>query len=128
MRVTNWTTLISPRATRPILSLWCRRIRSCTVFACRWMHSVEDGTRLSGGIRLAGPDGERGAAPDLTITNRLTTSFNDTPATLGGGPNGLGLSTSFGMTSRTVKICMQHPEHEKSQVVVELLENEGQKD
>ena len=76
-------------------------------------------------------DGGNGAASGIGNTNNTsagTTSFNDTPATLGGGPNGLGLSTSFGMTSRTVKICMQHPEHEKSQVVVELLENEGQKD
>ena len=29
---------------------------------------------------------------------------------------------------RTVKICMQHPEHERSQIVLELIENEGQKD
>jgi hypothetical protein len=29
---------------------------------------------------------------------------------------------------RTVKICMQHPEYERSQIVVELVENEGQKD
>jgi hypothetical protein len=57
------------------------------------------------------------------------TNFGDVPATtLGGGPNGLGLSTGFGTTARTVKICMQHPEHEKTQIAVELVENEGQKD
>ncbi|EEP79418.1 conserved hypothetical protein [Uncinocarpus reesii 1704] len=42
--------------------------------------------------------------------------------------NGLGLSTGFSTVPRTVKICMQHPEHERSQIVVELVENEGQKD
>lgn len=30
--------------------------------------------------------------------------------------------------NHTVKICMQHPEHERSQIVLELVENEGQKD
>lgn len=55
-------------------------------------------------------------------------SFNDVPASPGVGQNGLGLSTGFGSVSRAVKICMQHPEHEKSQVVLELVENEGQED
>jgi len=45
---------------------------------------------------------------------------------LGGGINGLGLQ-GFGATQRTVKLCMQHPEYEKSHVVVELVENERQK-
>ncbi|KAJ5908331.1 hypothetical protein N7495_001013 [Penicillium taxi] len=31
-------------------------------------------------------------------------------------------------TNNTVKICMQHPEYERSQIVLELVENEGQKD
>lgn len=44
-------------------------------------------------------------------------------AALGGGVNGLGLQ-GFGAALRTVKISMQHPEHERSQLVVELLENE----
>ena len=42
--------------------------------------------------------------------------------------NGLGLSSGFGTVPRTVKICMQHPEHERSQIVLELVENERQKD
>lgn len=41
---------------------------------------------------------------------------------------GLGLSSGFGTVPRTVKICMQHPEYERSQVVLELVENERQKD
>ena len=49
------------------------------------------------------------------------------PSGLGGGANGLGLQ-GFGTTQRTVKLCMQHPEYEKSHVVVELIENEGQKE
>ncbi|KAJ5637214.1 hypothetical protein N7490_007093 [Penicillium lividum] len=35
-----------------------------------------------------------------------------------------GISTN----QHTVKICMQHPEFERSQIVLELVENEGQKD
>ncbi|KAI1970576.1 Rho guanine nucleotide exchange factor [Ophidiomyces ophidiicola] len=57
-------------------------------------------------------------------------NFNDAAsiATLSGGMNGLGLSTGFSTVPRTVKICMQHPAYERSQIVVELIENEGQKD
>ncbi|KAJ5182628.1 hypothetical protein N7492_000244 [Penicillium capsulatum] len=45
---------------------------------------------------------------------------------LGGYPGANG--TSYGSTGHTVKICMQHPEHERSQIILELVENEGQKD
>ncbi|KIW27352.1 uncharacterized protein PV07_07096 [Cladophialophora immunda] len=43
-----------------------------------------------------------------------------TQAMLGGGINGLGLK-NFGNAPRTPKIVLQHPEYEKSHVVVELL-------
>lgn len=43
---------------------------------------------------------------------------------LPGAANGASLASS----GRTVKICMQHPEYERSQLVLELIENEGQKD
>lgn len=43
-------------------------------------------------------------------------------AGLGGVANGLGLQ-GYGSAPRTVKLVMQHPEYEKSYVVVELLEN-----
>ena len=46
---------------------------------------------------------------------------------LGGGLNG-SVMQGFYATPRTVKICMQHPDYERSQVVVELVENEGQKE
>ena len=46
---------------------------------------------------------------------------------LGGGINGLGLQ-GLGVASRTIKICMQHPEYDKSYVVIELVENEGRKE
>lgn len=42
------------------------------------------------------------------------------PAVLGGGINGLGLK-NFGNAPRTPKIALQHPEYEKSHVVVELI-------
>ncbi|KAH8702436.1 putative Rho guanyl nucleotide exchange factor [Talaromyces proteolyticus] len=38
------------------------------------------------------------------------------------------LTRDLARVGRTVKICMQHPEYERSQIVVELIENEGQKD
>ncbi|KAJ5983207.1 hypothetical protein N7481_005306 [Penicillium waksmanii] len=41
-----------------------------------------------------------------------------------GSSNGV----SIGSTQHTVKICMQHPEHTSSQIVLELVENQGQKD
>ncbi|EAW12643.1 putative Rho guanyl nucleotide exchange factor [Aspergillus clavatus NRRL 1] len=48
-----------------------------------------------------------------------------TAANLASGlANGVALASS----GHTVKICMQHPEYERSQLVLELLENEGQKD
>jgi len=43
-----------------------------------------------------------------------------TQAMLGGGVNGLGLK-NFGNAPRTPKLVLQHPEYEKSHVVVELL-------
>ncbi|CAG8920390.1 unnamed protein product [Penicillium salamii] len=39
-----------------------------------------------------------------------------------------GAGNGFSPTGNTVKICMQHPEYERSQLVLELVENEGQKD
>jgi hypothetical protein len=41
-----------------------------------------------------------------------------------GSSNGVSISS----TQHTVKICMQHPEHTGSQIVLELVENQGQKD
>jgi hypothetical protein len=46
---------------------------------------------------------------------------------LGGGMNGLGLAGVAG-GPRTVKIAMQHPEYERCQIVLELVENEGLKE
>lgn len=64
------------------------------------------------------------------------------PGSLDGNPQGhtggsTGLASGFSEATNgaaaasmgnTVKICMQHPEYERSQIVLELLENEGQKD
>ena len=49
------------------------------------------------------------------------------PASLGGGINGLGMR-GYGAAPRTVKVCMQHPEIDRCQIVVELIENETSKD
>ncbi|KAK2733177.1 hypothetical protein FQN55_003717 [Onygenales sp. PD_40] len=58
-----------------------------------------------------------------------TPNFNEAAATNPmGGQNGLGLSTGFSSSGRSVKICMQHPEYERSQIVVELVENHGLKE
>ncbi|KAJ5833592.1 hypothetical protein N7474_001903 [Penicillium riverlandense] len=43
--------------------------------------------------------------------------------------SGLSANGVFGgLPGHTVKICMQHPQYERSQIVLELVENEGQKD
>jgi hypothetical protein len=42
--------------------------------------------------------------------------------------NGVSSTTEYARTGRTVKIAMQHPEYERSQVIIELIENEGQVD
>ncbi|KLJ05648.1 hypothetical protein EMPG_09358 [Blastomyces silverae] len=61
--------------------------------------------------------------------NPSPANFNEAAATNPlSGQNGLGLSTALSTAGRTVKICMQHPEYERSQIVVELLENQGLKE
>ncbi|KKZ68539.1 hypothetical protein EMCG_05825 [[Emmonsia] crescens] len=63
------------------------------------------------------------------FSNSSATNFNEAAAANPlSGQNGLGLSTALSTAGRTVKICMQHPEHERSQIVVELLENHGLKE
>ena len=44
-------------------------------------------------------------------------------AQLGAGANGLGMQ-GYGAAPRTVKLCVQHPEYERSMLVVELLLNQ----
>ncbi|PYH89616.1 putative Rho guanyl nucleotide exchange factor [Aspergillus ellipticus CBS 707.79] len=56
---------------------------------------------------------------------------NSIPTSAGGAVNlssGLSNGTILATGGRTVKICMQHPEYERSQIILELIENEGQKD
>jgi hypothetical protein len=55
------------------------------------------------------------------------TAATNPSVSLGGGVNGLGLQ-GLTATQRTVKLCMQHPDYDKSHVVVELIENEGQRE
>lgn len=47
---------------------------------------------------------------------------------LNSGLLGAANGTLLAGAGRTVKICMQHPEYERGQIVLELIENEGQKD
>ena len=59
---------------------------------------------------------------------------NSVPTSAGGSVNlnsGLAGSANGSLmasSGHTVKICMQHPEYERGQIVLELIENEGQKD
>ncbi|RAK74319.1 putative Rho guanyl nucleotide exchange factor [Aspergillus fijiensis CBS 313.89] len=56
---------------------------------------------------------------------------NSIPTNSGGSVNlssGLSNGSALASSGRTVKICMQHPEYERSQLILELIENEGQKD
>lgn len=76
---------------------------------------LDDGGNCSSGIA--------GAAQSAMSSN-----FNDAASTASSATNGLGLSTGFSTVPRTVKLCMQHPMYERSQIVIELIENEGQKD
>ena len=81
------------------------------VIAGRDVRCLDDG----GGGNWVNPTGNNGAGGGASQ--------------LGSGANGLGIQgSSGGRSSRTVKIAMQHPEYERSQVVVELIENEGQKE
>ncbi|KAL4890311.1 CNH domain-containing protein [Aspergillus ambiguus] len=56
---------------------------------------------------------------------------NSVPTSAGGAVNlssGLSNGVALANTGHTVKISMQHPQYERSQIVLELIENEGQKD
>lgn len=54
-------------------------------------------------------------------------TIRSTNGGLGGGINGLGLQ-GYLAAPRTVKIGMQHPEHDRNVLIVELIENEGTRD
>lgn len=71
---------------------------------------IDDGSKVPGSLN--------GNAQTNTGGSGLGSGFSD-------ATNGSSGSPSMG---NTVKICMQHPEYERSQIVLELLENEGQKD
>ncbi|OJD19176.1 hypothetical protein AJ78_00878 [Emergomyces pasteurianus Ep9510] len=81
------------------------------VIAGRNVTLLDDGGNGSGGFGNSSP-----------------ANFNAAAAVPLTGQNGLGLSTALSTAGRTVKICMQHPEHERSQIIVELLENHGLKE
>ncbi|KAL3455331.1 CNH domain-containing protein [Aspergillus heterothallicus] len=56
--------------------------------------------------------------------NSIPTSSGGTVNLSSGTSNGASLATQ----GRTVKICMQHPDYPRNLIILELIENEGQKD
>ncbi|KAJ5360293.1 hypothetical protein N7517_009484 [Penicillium concentricum] len=72
---------------------------------------IDDGSKVPGSLNGSAQT-NTGAA--MSLASGFSSATNGIPA-----PTGLG---------NTVKICMQHPEYERRQIVLELLENEGQKD
>ncbi|KAL0258151.1 Rho guanine nucleotide exchange factor [Diplodia seriata] len=72
---------------------------------------LDDGLGLGG--HWVQPGANNGQAAPQHVQNGGSSTYGGT-----GGP----------VHSRTVKLAMQHPRHEKCQIVVELLLNEGQRD
>lgn len=84
---------------------------------------LDDGSALPG-------SGVNSILPSSYSSGSMSASANTPGGSLNlnsgllGGANG----TLLAGAGRTVKICMQHPEFERGQLVLELIENEGQKD
>ncbi|KAJ5673088.1 hypothetical protein N7507_002215 [Penicillium longicatenatum] len=60
--------------------------------------------------------------------SKLPGSFGQANASGIGAQSSFNGANGISTNQHTVKICMQHPEYERSQIVLELVENEGQKD
>ncbi|KAJ5044391.1 Rho guanine nucleotide exchange factor [Penicillium rubens] len=72
---------------------------------------IDDGSKVPGSLN---GNAQANTGGSMSLASGFSGSTNGSP-----GSTGLG---------NTVKICMQHPEYERSQIVLELVENEGQKD
>jgi hypothetical protein len=72
---------------------------------------IDDGSKVPGSLN---GNAQANTGGSMGLASGFSGSTNGSP-----GPTGLG---------NTVKLCMQHPEYERSQIVLELVENEGQKD
>ncbi|KAJ5451060.1 hypothetical protein N7491_000242 [Penicillium cf. griseofulvum] len=72
---------------------------------------IDDGSKVPGSLN---GNAQASTGGSMSLASGFSGASNGSPA-----PTGMG---------NTVKICMQHPEYERSQIVLELLENEGQKD
>lgn len=85
-------------------------------------------TCLDDGSSLPGSGANSSVVPTPTSAGSLSGggggTVNLNSGLAGSVANG-GLMARYG---HTVKICMQHPEFERGQIVLELIENEGQKD
>ena len=60
--------------------------------------------------------------------SKLPGSFGQAAAGNMSGFSGSANGVSSNTAGHTVKICMQHPAYERNQIVIELVENEGQKE
>lgn len=83
------------------------------VIAGHGVACLDDGNKLPGSLANHVQASQALASPGSAISLASGLSAN---GVLGGFPG------------HTVKICMQHPQYERSQVVLELVENEGQKE
>ncbi|KAJ5562413.1 hypothetical protein N7461_001174 [Penicillium sp. DV-2018c] len=81
---------------------------------------IDDGSKTPGALH--GTQAGHGAAMSSSSSG-FASGFSS--GQMNGGWGDGGVAAGLG---NTVKICMQHPEYERSQIVLELLENEGQKD
>lgn len=72
---------------------------------------IDDGSKVPGSLN---GNAQANIGGSMGLSSGFSGAANGSP-----GPTGMG---------NTVKICMQHPEYERSQLVLELVENEGQKD
>ncbi|KAI2727902.1 hypothetical protein CBS147354_3011 [Penicillium roqueforti] len=72
---------------------------------------IDDGSKVPGSLN---GNAQANIGGSMGLSSGFSGAANGSP-----GPTGMG---------NTVKICMQHPEYERSQLALELVENEGQKD
>ena len=73
-------------------------------------------------------DGSSLAGSSAASNAFVNTASAGSTINLASGLSGVTNGVSLAETGRTVKICMQHPELPRSQIILELVENEGQKD
>lgn len=92
---------------------------------------VEVRNAMNGRLRQVIPGRNVVCLDDGGNTGAIDDKISQESNFAGAGANGHAHSSStsdLARSGRTVKICMQHPEYERCQIVVELIANEGQSD